>query len=72
MLLFPNYMNLVHAQSVGTNNPIKNVTALSNSFGNGTDIELQNSIYITLKMQMDILYFPWDRGTNPLNFPQSL
>ena len=58
MLLFPNYMNFIHAQSVGVNNPIKNVTALSNSFGNGTGVELQNSTIHYFEDADGYLVFP--------------
>lgn len=69
MLLFPNYMNLVHAQSVGANNPIKNVTALSNSFGNGTDIELQNSTIHYFEDADGYLVFPVGQGNQSSKLP---
>ena len=69
MLLFPNYMNLAHAQSVGANNPIKNVTALSNSFGNGTDIELQNSTIHYFEDADGYLVFPVGQGNQSSKLP---
>ena len=69
MLLFPNYMNLVRAQSVGANDPIKNVTALSNSFGNGTDIELQNSTIHYFEDADGYLVFPVGQGNQFSKLP---
>ena len=69
MLLFPNYMNLVRAQSVGANDPIKNVTALSNSFGNGTDIELQNSTIHYFEDADGYLVFPVGQGNQSSKLP---
>jgi carboxymethylenebutenolidase len=69
MLLFPNYINLVHAQSVGANNPIKNVTALSNSFGNGTEVELQNSTIHYFEDADGYLVFPVGQGNQTSKLP---
>lgn len=69
MLLFPNYMNFVHAQSVGANNPIKNVTALSNSFGNGTEVELQNSTIHYFEDADGYLVFPVGQGNQTSKLP---
>ena len=69
MLLFPNYMNLVHAQPVGANNPIKNVTALSNSFGNGTEVELQNSTVHYFDDADGYLVFPVGPGNQTSKLP---
>ena len=69
MLLFPNYMNLVYAQSVGASNPIKNVTASSNSFGNGTDIELQNSTIHYFEDADGYLVFPVGQGNQSSKLP---
>ena len=69
MLIFPNYMNLVHAQSVGANNPIKNVTALSNSFGNGTEVELQNSTIHYFEDADGYLVFPVGQGNQSSKLP---
>jgi carboxymethylenebutenolidase len=69
MLLFPNYMNFVHAQSVGANNPIKNVTALSNSFGNDTEVELQNSTIHYFEDADGYLVFPVGQGNQTSKLP---
>ena len=69
MLLFPNYMNFIHAQSVGANNPIKNVTALSNSFGNGTEVELQNSTIHYFEDADGYLVFPVGQGNQTSKLP---
>jgi carboxymethylenebutenolidase len=69
MLLFPNYMNFIHAQSVGANNPIKNVTALSNSFGNGTGVELQNSTIHYFEDADGYLVFPVGKGNQTSKLP---
>ena len=69
MLLFPNYMNFIHAQSVGANNPIKNVTALSNSFSNGTEVELQNSTIHYFEDADGYLVFPVGQGNQTSKLP---
>ena len=69
ILLFPNYMNFIHAQSVGPNNPIKNVTALSNSFGNVTEVELQNSTIHYFEDADGYLVFPVGQGNQTSKLP---
>ncbi len=69
ILLFPNYMNFIQAQSVGPNNPIKNVTALSNSFGNVTEVELQNSTIHYFEDADGYLVFPVGQGNQTSKLP---
>ena len=69
MLVFPNTINLVNAQSVGANDSIRNVTALSNSFGNGTEVELQNSTIHYFEDADGYLVFPMGQGNNTSKLP---
>ena len=69
MLVFPNTINLVNAQSVGANDSIRNVTALSNSFGNGTEVELQNSTIHYYEDADGYLVFPVGQGNNTSKLP---
>jgi len=67
MVLFPSYVNLVQGQSNGANNSIRNVTALSNSTGNGTEVELQNSTVHYFEDADGYLVFPVQQGNETTN-----
>lgn len=67
MVLFPSYVNLVQGQSNGANNSIRNVTALSNSTGNGTEVELQNSTVHYFEDADGYLVYPVQQGSETTN-----
>lgn len=67
MVLFPSYVNLVQGQSNGANNSIRNVTALSNSTGNGTQVELQNSTVHYFEDADGYLVHPVQQGSETTN-----
>jgi len=67
MVLFPSYVNLVQGQSNGANNSIRNVTALSNSTGNGTEVELQNSTVHYFEDADGYLVYPVEQGNETTN-----
>ena len=69
MVLFPSYVNLVQGQSNGANNSIRNVTALSNSTGNGTEVELQNSTVHYFEDADGYLVFPLGQGNQSSKLP---
>ena len=58
MIIFPSYMNLVQGQLNSSADPIRNVTALSNSTGNGTEVKLQNSTVSYFEGAKGYLVFP--------------
>jgi carboxymethylenebutenolidase len=69
MILFPSYMNLVQGQLNSSDNPIRNVTALSNSTGNGTGVELQNSTVSYFEGAKGYLVFPVRQENNASKLP---
>jgi hypothetical protein len=69
MIIFPSYMNLVQGQLNSSDDPIRNVTALSNSTGNGTEVELQNS---TVSYFEGAKGYQCDKRIMQVNFRQSL
>jgi carboxymethylenebutenolidase len=69
MIIFPSYMNLVQGQLNSSDDPIRNVTALSNSTGNGTEVELQNSTVSYFEGAKGYLVFPVRQENNASKLP---
>ena len=69
MILFPSYMNLVQGQLNSSDDPIRNVTALSNSTGNGTEVELQNSTVSYFDGAKGYLVIPVRQENNASKLP---
>ena len=69
MIIFPSYMNLVQGQLNSSDDPIRNVTALSNSTGNGTEVELQNSTVSYFEGAKGYLVFPVRQENNVSKLP---
>jgi len=68
MIIFPSYMNLVQGQ-LNSSDPIRNVTALSNSTGNATEVELQNSTVSYFEGAKGYLVFPVRQENNASKLP---
>jgi carboxymethylenebutenolidase len=69
MIIFPSYMNLVQGQLNSSDDPIRNVTALSNSTGNATEVELQNSTVSYFEGAKGYLVFPVRQENNASKLP---
>lgn len=69
MIIFPHYMNLVQGQLNSSDDPIRNVTALSNSTGNATEVELQNSTVSYFEGAKGYLVFPVRQENNASKLP---
>jgi carboxymethylenebutenolidase len=69
MIIFPSYMNLVQGQLNSSDDPIRNVTALSNPTGNGTEVELQNSTVSYFEGAKGYLVFPVRQENNASKHP---
>jgi carboxymethylenebutenolidase len=69
MIIFPSYTNLVQGQLNSSDDPIRNVTALSNSTGNATEVELQNSTVIYFDGAKGYLVFPVRQENNASKLP---
>jgi len=69
MIIFPSYMNIVQGQLNSSDDPIRNVTALSNSTGNGTEVELQNSTVSYIEGAKGYLVFPVRQENNASKLP---
>ncbi len=69
MIIFPSYMNLVQGQLNSSDDLIRNVTALSNSTGNGTEVELQNSTVSYFEGAKGYLVFPVRQENNASKLP---
>ena len=62
-------MNLVQGQLNSSDDPIRNVTALSNSTGNATEVELQNSTVSYFEGAKGYLVFPVRQENNVSKLP---
>ncbi|MGC2430759.1 MAG: dienelactone hydrolase family protein [Nitrososphaeraceae archaeon] len=69
MIIFPSYMNLVQGQLNSSDDPIRNVTALSNSTGNATEVVLQNSTVSYFEGAKGYLVFPVRQENNVSKLP---
>ena len=69
MIIFPSYMNLVQGQLNSSDDPIRNVTALSNSTGNATEVVLQNSTVSYFEGAKGYLVFPVRQENNASKLP---
>ena len=69
MIIFPSYMNLVQGQLNSSDDPIRNVTALSNSTGNATEVVLQNSMVSYFEGAKGYLVFPVRQESNASKLP---
>ena len=69
MIIFPSYMNLVQGQLNSSDDPIRNVTALSNSTGNATEVVLQNSTVSYFEGAKGYLVFPVRQESNASKLP---
>ena len=69
MIIFPSYMNLVQGQLNSSDDHIRNVTALSNSTGNATEVELQNSTVSYFEGAKGYLVFPGRQENNASKLP---
>ncbi|MGB8188403.1 MAG: dienelactone hydrolase family protein [Nitrososphaeraceae archaeon] len=69
IIIFPSYMNLVQGQLNSSDDPIRNVTALSNSTGNATEVALQNSTVSYFEGAKGYLVFPVRQESNASKLP---
>ncbi|MGA7007768.1 MAG: dienelactone hydrolase family protein [Nitrososphaeraceae archaeon] len=69
MIIFPSYMNLVQGQLNSSDDPIRNVTALSNSTGNATAVVLQNRTVSYFEGAKGYLVFPVRQENNASKLP---
>ena len=69
MIIFPSYMNLAQGQLNSSDDPIRNVTALSNSTGNATEVVLQNSTVSYFEGAKGYLVFPVRQESNASKLP---
>ena len=69
IIIFPSYMNLVQGQLNSSDDPIRNVTALSNSTGNATEVVLQNSTVSYFEGAKGYLVFPVRQESNASKLP---
>jgi carboxymethylenebutenolidase len=69
MIIFPSYMNIVQGQLNSSDDPIRNVTALSNSTGNDIEVELQNSTVSYFEGAKGYLVFPVRQENNASKLP---
>lgn len=69
MIIFPSYMNLVQGQLNSSDDPIRNVAALSNSTGNATEVVLQNSTVSYFEGAKGYLVFPVRQESNASKLP---
>ena len=69
IIIFPSYMNLVQGQLNSSDDPIRNVTALSNPTGNATEVVLQNSTVSYFEGAKGYLVFPVRQENNASKLP---